>query len=150
LKTVTKAFSFGKIQGQLSGRIDKLHMADWQPVSFDAQFATPPDDPSPHSISQKAVDNLSSLGGVGGALSRSFLGVFDEFSYSRLGLSCRLQNDVCVMDGLAPAEEGGYYIVKGGGLPPRIDVIGYVHRVDWSELVERLKRTTNNPAPIVR
>lgn len=150
LEILTKAFSFGKIQGQLSGRIDGLHMEDWRPVAFDARFATPPDDPSPHRISQKAVDNLSSLGGMRGALSRSFLGFFDEFSYARLGLSCHLEKDVCIMDGLEPTEDGGYYIVKGGGLPPRIDVIGYVHRVDWSELVERLKRATNNPAPVVR
>jgi len=150
LETLTKAFSFGKIQGQLSGRVHGLHMEDWRPVAFEARLATPPDDPSPHQISQKAVDNLSSLGGVRGALSRSFLGFFDEFSYARLGISCRLQKDVCAMDGLEPAPNGGYYIVKGGGLPPRIDVIGYMHRVGWSDLVERLKRTINNPRPEVR
>ena len=47
------------------------------------------------------------------ALSSGFLRFFDDFNYERLGLSCRLENDVCAMDGVAPAPNGGYYLVKG-------------------------------------
>lgn len=150
LEAVTSTFSFGRIEGRLGGRVDGLRMENWQPTAFDARFATPEGDRSRHRISQRAVDNLSSIGGgVGGMLSRSFLGMFEEFPYDRLGLSCRLQNGVCEMGGVGPAD-GGYYIVKGRFLPPRIDVVGYADRVDWHTLIDRLKSVTLEQAPEVR
>lgn len=148
LARITGAFSFGTIRGRLSGHVHGLHLQDWQPVAFDAAFATPPGDTSTHTISQKAVDSLSSLGGISGALSRSFLRVFDEFSYDRLGFSCRLRLGVCEMGGLEPAN-GGYYIVKGGGVP-RIDIIGHERRVDWTELIARLRRATQSTGPVLQ
>lgn len=149
LQQLTGTFSFGRIEGRLEGGIDGLVLQNWRPVAFDARFATPENDPSRHRISQRAVDNLTSLGGgVGGALSRSFLRFFDDFSYDRLGVSCRLKNGVCEMGGIAPAPEG-YYIVKGGGLP-RIDVIGYQRRVDWPVLLKRLEGVTGGGGPVIR
>ena len=150
LNMLTSTFAFGKIEGRLSGRVAGLEMVDWQPVAFDAGFATPADDRSRHRISQQAVDNLASIGGgMRGVLSRSFLGVLDEFPYESLGLSCVLDNGVCHMRGVAPADNG-YYIVKGRFLPPRIDVVGYADRVDWQTLIERLRSVTLEQAPIVR
>jgi hypothetical protein len=139
LETLTRTFSFGRIEGRLDGRLDGLLMESWRPVAFDAGFATPLDDDSRHRISQQALDNISSIGGggVGGALSRSFLRFFEDFPYDRLGISCRLENGICAMDGVAPAANG-YYIVKGRLLPPRIDVIGYAERVNWNSLVAQL------------
>jgi len=150
LETLTRTFSFGKIEGRLNGRVDGLYMESWRPVAFDAQFATPEGDSSRHRISQKAVDNISSIGGggMGGALSRSFLRFFKEFPYDRLGLSCRLENGVCAMGGVAPAPNG-YYIVKSRLLPPRLDVIGYADRVDWGSLMAQLKAATRGQAPVV-
>ncbi|MEJ2344055.1 MAG: hypothetical protein P8090_01385 [Gammaproteobacteria bacterium] len=150
LDILTRTFSFGTIEGRLDGAIEHLSMVDWQPVAFDARFATPENDQSRHRISQTAVNNLTNLGGggVGGALSRGFLSFFHQFSYSRLGIRCRLKDGVCDMGGVAPAPNG-YYIVKGGGLP-RIDVIGYARRVDWDELVQRLKTITSSAGPVVK
>jgi hypothetical protein len=139
LETLTRTFSFGRIEGRLDGHMDGLLMESWRPVAFDAEFATPADDESRHRISQKALDNISSIGGggVGGALSRSFLRFFEDFPYDRLGISCRLENGICAMNGVAPAANG-YYIVKGRLLPPRIDVIGYADRVNWNSLVAQI------------
>lgn len=141
LELVTRTFEFGSITGRLSGYISDLEMFDWMPEAFDAFLYTPPDDRSKHRISQRAVSNLSSIGGgsgggVAAALQGGFLGFFDDFGYDRLGLSCRLANDVCVMGGVMPAP-GGYYIVKGAGLP-RINVIGSQTRVAWTTLVRQL------------
>jgi hypothetical protein len=150
LEALTGTFEFGKITGRLGGHINGLRMESWQPVAFAARLATPEGDRSRHRISQKAVDNLSSIGGgVGGALSRSFLGVFEDFPYDRIGLGCTLANGVCRMDGVEPAGNG-YYIVKGRLLPPRIDVVGFADRVDWHTLVNRLKSVTLDQAPVVR
>ncbi|WP_349646787.1 hypothetical protein [Candidatus Parabeggiatoa sp. HSG14] len=63
LQSLTKVTEFGEIQGQLSGYIRDLYLVNWEPVSFDTYFATPKDDPMPHKISQKAIKNISDLGG---------------------------------------------------------------------------------------
>jgi hypothetical protein len=125
-------------------------MVNWQPIAFNALFITPKNDDSTHLISQKAVNNLTSLGGNGAinALSRGVLSFFENFSYERLGWGCRLENGVCEMRGVEDAPNG-YYIVKGGGLP-RIDVIGYNKRVNWNELLNRLKAVTKLEKPIIK
>jgi hypothetical protein len=152
LELVTRAFSFGRITGRLTGAINGLQLFNWQPVAFDANLYTPSDDRSKHRISQRAVENIGSIGGGGAgitqALSSGFLRFFDDFRYDRLGLSCRLQNEVCYMDGVAPAPNGGYYLVKGSGLP-RIDVIGGARRVDWPRLVEQLIAISESEGPVV-
>lgn len=149
LDALTSTFSFGKIQGRLQGRVHGLILKDWKPTTFDARFATPENDDSRHRISQRAVENLASLGGTGAVLSSTFLRLFEEFSYRRLGISCRLSRGVCEMDGVAPAEKG-YYIVEGGGLPPRIDVLGFNRRVDWPVLLGRLKQINSAEGPVIR
>jgi hypothetical protein len=143
LETLTRTFSFGRIEGRLDGRVEDLYMESWQPVRFDAAFATPPGDTSRHRISQKAVDHISSIGGggVSGALSRTMLRFFEDFPYDRLGISCRLLDGTCEMSGVAPAGNG-YYIVKSRLLPPRLDVIGYADRVDWDSLIAQLVAVT--------
>ena len=151
LETLTRTFSFGKIEGTLDGRIDGLQMESWRPVAFDAELATPEGDESRHRISQKAVDNISSIGGagVGGALSRSFLRFFEDFPYDRLGIRCRLENGVCAMGGVEPAVNG-YYLVKGRFIPPRLDVIGYADRVDWDSLVSQIIAVTGQQDIVVQ
>lgn len=148
LESLTRTFAFGAITGRLEGWVRDLRMVAWQPIEFDAGFITPENDDSRHRISQKAVDNLTSLGGVSGALSRTFMRFFETFSYDRLGLTCRLRNNVCEMGGVLPVGADGrqYYIVKGGGLP-RIDVVGFAQRVDWPTLLERIQRITAGGGP---
>ena len=140
LALVTSAFSFGKITGRISGHANELELIGWEPVAFDASLYTTPGDRSRKRISQEAVKNISSIGGGSGAaaaLQRGVLRFFKEFSYSKLGLSCKLANDVCSMEGVEPHAQG-FYLVKGSGLP-RIDVIGDAHRIDWLSLVASLK-----------
>lgn len=153
LEQVTQAFSFGRITGRLSGEINQLSLFNWQPESFDAHLYTPQNDRSKHRISQRAVQNIGSVGGNGGgvaaALQSGFLKFFDDFNYDQLGISCRLVNDVCLISGVAPAKNGSYYLVKGRGLP-RIDVIGNATRVDWPRLLAQLKAATESEGPVVK
>lgn len=139
LEQLTQAFSFGRITGPLSGYVRDMRLLDWRPVAFDARLATPPGGKG--RISQRAVDNLSRIGGGGGAVMSGIVGrLFDEFPYRRLGLACRLQNNVCVMDGVAPsAEDNAYLIVEGRSLP-RITVKGYQRQVDWLRVVSQLQQ----------
>lgn len=150
LEILTQTFDFGKITGKLDGHLSNLRLSNWQAVEFDAQFATPDGDKTRRRISQKAIDNLSQIGGgVGAILSRSFLRFFEDFSYQKLGLNCKLRNETCEMSGVGEAKQG-YYIVKGGGLPPRINVVGYTRQVDWPELMERLKAIGQSSGPVIQ
>jgi hypothetical protein len=146
---LTQTFSFGSMQGRLDVTVSDLEIFGWKPVRFDAKVASSPGD-YPRKISQRAVQNITALGGGGGvaALQRSFLRFFDQFGYQRLGLSCRLTYGVCEMGGVAEAPTG-YVIVQGGGIPA-LTVIGYNRRVDWDELLARIQRATQGGKPIVQ
>lgn len=150
LELLTRAFDFGTITGRADATVHGLELSNWEPVRFDARIASSAGN-YPKKISQRAVQNISALGGAGAAaaIQRSLLRFFDQFGYEKLGLSCRLQNAVCEMDGIERAPQG-YVIVKGGGIPA-ISVIGYNRSVSWRELVDRLKRITqDNVKPIVK
>jgi len=141
LEQLTGTFSFGRIEGSLDGHVRKLTLLDWQPVYFDAVLKSPDDDQRPHRISQKALDNLSEIGGgLSRALSRGFLRFVDEYSYGRLGLRCLLSNGVCNLGGIEQTEDGFYIMTRGGLLPPWVDVKGTGRSIIWKDLVNGLKR----------
>jgi hypothetical protein len=138
LLELTGAFNFGRMEGQLSGWARNLRLLNWRPVAMDARVFTH-EDVRRRRISQRAVDNLSSLGGAGGALLTStVLRVFDDFPYRRAGLACRLSNNICHIDGVARHESGGFYILEGRSLP-RLDIIGHRRLVDWPQLISQLE-----------
>lgn len=138
LAAITGAFSFGRIEGRLDGDVQDLRLLNWKPISFRARLATPRDDRSRHRISQRAIDNISAVGGgPTGLLKRGALRFFDDFAYDRIGWSCVLAGGVCRMDGIEPAKDGGYVLVKGR-LVPRIDVVGFSREVDWDTFVSQL------------
>ncbi len=150
LALATRAFDVGRVEGRLSGHLEDLHMIDWRPVRMDLALQTPEDDPGRRRISQRAVQNITELGGpVQAAASSVFLRFFENFSYRRLGFRCQLRGGVCELDGVGDRPDGGFALVQGGGLP-RIDVIGYNRRVDWDELLRGLSRVTAGESPEVR
>ena len=149
LDLLTRTFSFGNIKGRLDVGVNDLELFAWRPVKFDAKVMSSAGD-YPRKISQRAVENITSIGGAGGtaALQRSFLRFFDQFGYERIGLSCRLQSGLCEMGGIEDVPQG-YLIVKGGGIPA-LSVIGYNRRVGWDELLVRIQRATQGGKPIVQ
>ncbi|MBA3903882.1 MAG: hypothetical protein C0522_09455 [Rhodocyclaceae bacterium] len=148
LGMLTETYSFGSITGYIDGDVKGLELARWRPQRFEARVFSSPGDYRKR-ISQRAVQNISSLGGAGAgaAIQRSFLRFFDQFGYDRLGLSCVLAEGVCEMGGVAEAPNG-YVIVKGGGIPA-INVIGYNRHVDWDELVSRILRVIEGNTKLI-
>ena len=140
LGQVTQTFEVGSITGKLEADVLGLELFAWTPQKFDARLATPKGDKSRHRISAKAVSSLSNVGGGGGgvvqALQSGVLKFFDEYSYDKLGITCKLRGDVCEMSGIEPAGVG-YYIVKGAGIP-RIDIVGNAGRVNWNQLMSSI------------
>ena len=149
LQPLTAAFGFGEITGRLDGHLHRLRLLDWQPVAFDAALLSAPVQRGPKRISQRAVQDISRIGGSGliAGLQGQALKMFSTFGYARLGLRCRLDNNVCSMDGVGSAGDG-YTIVEGAGLP-RINVVGFQRRVDWPVLVGRLKAATEGQLPTI-
>lgn len=149
MEPMTAAFGFGAITGRLDGRITDLRMVDWSPVAFDARLMTDPAWKGRKRISQRAVEDISKVGGAGlvAGLQTQVLKLFDDFGYARIGLGCRLRDNVCDMEGVGSAGDG-YTIVEGSGLP-RIHVVGFRRRVDWPTLVDRLEAATEGQAPVI-
>lgn len=153
LEALTGVLGFGTITGKLDGRIDRLRLVDWQPVAFDARLDTDREaarrDDVRQRVSQRAVQDLSSVSDASfmSSLQSQLIGLFDDFGYRRIGISCRLAEEVCEMDGLGSAGNG-FIIVEGSGLP-RLSVVGFNRRVDWPTLVERLKAaSTGDVKPV--
>ncbi|MEN1928553.1 hypothetical protein WCE37_06055 [Luteimonas sp. MJ250] len=138
LQALTGVFEVGGISGRLHGQVEGLRLVDWEPVAFDAELHTEPRRGVRQRISQRAVQDISSVGDASftASLQGQLLALFDDFGYRRIGLSCRLVNGVCTMAGLQP-RGSGFVIVEGSGLP-RLDIVGFNRSVDWETLVERL------------
>ncbi|MDE2261607.1 MAG: hypothetical protein KGL45_03710 [Gammaproteobacteria bacterium] len=141
LDLVTHTFAFGSITGRIDVDVRGLQLFDWSPVAFDARLYTMPGDRSPHRVSQNAVTRIAGLGGAAGAvkaaLESGVLKFFHTFHYDRIGIGCRLRNEVCGMSGAGAAPDGGYYLIRGSGVP-RLDIIGNVRRVDWPRLIGQI------------
>lgn len=150
LSLVTRTFPIGSITGRLDADIRALELFNWSPVAFDARLYSTPGDRSRRVISQKAITSISNVGGGGGgvaaALQSGVLRFFDDFRYDAIGITCRLQNEVCLMGGIEPAGIG-YYLVRGRGLP-RIDIIGNQGRVAWPQLVAQIVTAMRSNAVI--
>ncbi len=156
LQQVTSAFSFGGMSGRLFGTIGALRLVDWGPVAFDAWLRTD----GGGRMSYKAVNDLTAIGGGGGlsaSLQTMALKIFDTFGYRRLGIRCRLRDEVCMMSGIDPlpaantgidSSAAGYTIVEGSGVP-RITIVGHRRSVDWPTLVRRLQEATQGQGPVI-
>ncbi|AHF00010.1 hypothetical protein [Thioalkalivibrio paradoxus] len=150
LRRLTEAFDFGRVEGRVSGEVEDLLLVGWQPERMRIAIATVDEAPGRRRISQRAVQNLTELGGgLQGAISAVFLQFFEDFGYRRIGFACDLEGRVCRMSGVADRADGSFVLVEGGGLP-RIDVVGHNRRVDWPELIHRLNAVRDGPGPVVQ
>ena len=150
LMAITGVFDFGSISGRLHGRVDGLRLVDWTATAFDAELHTEPRRGVRQRISQRAVKDISSVGDASlvGSLQGQLIGLFDDFGYGRIGIGCRLANEVCAVSGLHSVGDG-FTIVEGAGVP-RLQVVGYNRNVDWPTLLERLAAAASGDvAPVV-
>lgn len=153
LEQLTSAFSFGSMSGRLYGTINGLRLLDWSTVAFDAWLRTK----GGGRMSYTAVDDITGISSGAPQLQNLALKLVNTFGFSRLGLRCRLRDQVCTMGGIEPlpAQVGpdslgarGYAIVEGAGVP-RLDIIGHRRHVDWPTLLRRLQQATQGQAPVI-
>ncbi len=139
LRVLTENTSFGLVTGAVKGWIKDLVMSGGQPEAFDLRIESDESSKESKRISIKAIENLSILGGGGGSI--SFLGqLFKTFSYSKIGISCKLSNDVFELHGLYKKGDREYLIKRGffGG----VNVINMNPRgrISFRDMLDRLKR----------
>lgn len=139
LYELTQTFAFGEINGIADGYVHGLRLFSGVPAAFDARFETR--DQGKRNISVKAIRNLNTLsqGGLSAALSQGIYQFIDFYRYRKIGGRFSLANDVFHLTGTA-RQESDQYLVDGGWLPPKIDVIASSSTISFREMVGRLKR----------
>jgi hypothetical protein len=136
LQQITSTFDFGEITGLVDGYVKGLRITNWKADRLDAYVHSVKTRGIKQTISQRAIDNISSIGGIQGALSRTFLRFFDYFNYKRIGIGCKLRSSICEMSGLNQLNES-YQLIEGKGLPS-INILGYRRFIDWELFLDRL------------
>lgn len=139
LQQLTRAFAFGEMNGIADGSILDLRLFDKVPSAFRAVFETR--ESGTRNISVKALRNLNTLsqGGLSSALSQGIYRFIDFYRYRKIGIRCVLKNDLLHLKGTA-REGNDSYLIYGGWLPPRIDVIVSSPTIAFQEMVKRIKR----------
>jgi hypothetical protein len=141
LGQLTGTFDFGHISGVVSGRIDDLVVVKGQAESFKASLESHRKRGVSQRISVTALKKISILG-TGSSVSvldRGIYRFFKEYRYSKLGFRAFLKNDNLLLLGVENEGDIGY-LVKGGILPPKVDVLYYNQNIPFQEIVRRLKR----------
>jgi hypothetical protein len=136
LQQITSTFDFGEITGLVAGYVKGLRITNWKADRLDAYVHSIKTKGVKQTISQRAIDNISSIGGIQGALSRTFLRFFDYFNYKKIGIGCKLRSSICEMSGLNQVNES-YQLIEGKGLPS-INILGYRRFIDWELFLDRL------------
>jgi translocation and assembly module TamB len=139
LSLLTHSFAFGEMNGIADGYVHHLRLFGVTPSEFDLMFETREE--GKRNISVKALNNLSILsqGGISAALSRGIYRFIDFYRYRKIGFLCNLENDVFRIRGTAlPGSDR--YLVYGGWIPPKIDIIAPSHAISFKEMLKRLSR----------
>lgn len=139
LLQATRTFDFGEMNGLLDGQIHGLELFGTTPSAFTAFVSTRKK--GKRNISVKALNNLSILsqGGISSVLSRGIYRFIDFYRYRQIGFKCSLENDIFTLVGTA-LPGSNRYLVHGGLLPPRIDIISSTPTISFKEMLKRLKR----------
>lgn len=139
LKELTDGFSFGEINGALDGQLTGAVLSGSSPMGFHASFATR--DEGRRNISVAAINNLSviSQGAIMSALSQGIYQFIDFYRYSKIGIEARLAEDKFQVRGAAKSGSDRY-LVYGGIIPPKIDILAPEGSISFAELMKRLRR----------
>jgi hypothetical protein len=139
LSQLTQTLAVDEINGIADGHIHNLRLYGQTPTRFEAEFATR--ETGKRNISVKALNDLTDIsqGGVSQALSQGIYQFIDFYRYRKIGMACTLEKDVFRLEGTArPGSRK--YLVDGGILPPRIDVIISSPKISFTEMIRRLQR----------
>jgi hypothetical protein len=141
LGQLTGTFDFGNISGVIRGKISDLVIVNGQAERFVAFVESYKKKGLSQKINVEALKKISILGTGSSTsiLDRGIYRFFREYRYEKLGLRASLKNDNLLLLGIENEGDRGY-LVKGGLLPPKVDVISYTQNISFQEMIIRLKR----------
>jgi hypothetical protein len=137
LEEATQQLPFGRMGGVLEGEVRDLVFSFGQPESFELRVRSVHEKGVRQYIDAKAVENFSILSS---GVRTPLLPWFKIYPYSRLGIYCKLENDVFILRGTI--QEGGKeYLIKRGWLRG-INVINRnpQNRIPWRDMLRRIQR----------
>lgn len=154
LSEITTETAFGRIEGVLKGHLENLEVAaNGQPQKFDLLLETVDKRGVDQTISVKAIENISQIGGgrspfVGG-IAGIFASVFETFPYQKIGVKASLENDVFTLNGTME-ENGTEYIVKRGAFSG-VNVINQNpnNQIHFKDMVKRIQRIARENGAVV-
>lgn len=151
LTEITTDTAFGKIEGVLNGHIRDFEIAYGQPQRFVLLLETIKTKGIPQTISIKAIDNIAQIGGGQSpfmGLAGAFASVFKKFSYEKIGIQARLENDMFTINGTI-REGGTEYFVKRSDFSG-VNIINQNsnNRISLKDMVKRIKRITQGEAVV--
>ncbi len=149
LGELTEGTSFGKVEGVLRGHAKGLQIAGGEPQKFDLLMETVPREGVSQTISTRAVDNISQIGGGQSALTGVFASFFKEFPYEKIGIRASLENDLFRINGTIK-EEGKEYLVKRGGFSG-VNVVNQnpENVISFKDMVKRVKRVADSEKEVI-
>lgn len=144
LQKLTDFLEIGKITGLLDGQARNVRLLGWRLNAFELSLRA---NRGQRRIDHRAVSYLTRAGGTG-ALVGQFVRFLNSFPYEQLGFNGVLNNGVLTLQGFENHKSGGFYLLKGSAIP-RLDIIAFQRRVDFRELLKRLKSLEQTDSPII-
>ncbi len=140
LEEASRSFKFGQMGGLVQGRVEDLTFSFGQPERFEFEIQSVKKKGVRQYVNAKAVNNLSILStGSPFSFKRGVLRFFKSFPYAKLGIYCKLENDIFTLRGTIH-QRGVEYLIRRGGLGG-IDVVQRdpENKIRWKQMLRRLK-----------
>ncbi|HDK41548.1 MAG TPA: hypothetical protein ENG93_02685 [Nitrospirae bacterium] len=123
----------------MQGYVRNLVIANSQAERFEALIETVRRKGVTQKISVEAINKISIMGtgSASAILSTGIYKLFEQYKYAKIGFKGKLKNDNFLLGGIV-TEGNKEYIVKGGILPPKVNIISHTRNVSFQEMVKRL------------
>ncbi len=145
LEQVTQKIPVGHMTGIIRGSLRNFVIEYGQPAGFDLEVESVDTSGVKQRISMDAIESITVLGtGMKTSVQGGLTSLFRDFPYSRIGLRCKLRNDVFAVRGTILSEEKEY-IIKRGWLRG-VDIINQNpdNRISFQDMQERIKRVMDS------
>lgn len=149
LEEASRSFEFGQMGGIIEGRVSDLAFSFGQPERFELEIHSVKKRGIKRYVNAQAVNSLSILStGSAFPFKRGVLRFFESFPYAKLGIYCKLENDVFTLRGTIH-QDGVEYLIRKGFFRG-IDVINQnpENRIRWKQMLRRLKTIGQGKADV--
>jgi hypothetical protein len=143
LEEISQLFEFGRMGGVIEGQVKGLTFSSGQPEAFELEIRSVKKKGVKQFVDMEAVNDLSVVSS-GQSVPRAGTAsqFLKYFPYSRIGIYCKLENDVFTLRGTIH-EKGVEYLIKKAVLRG-ISVINRnpENQIRWKQMLARLKQAS--------